>query len=144
MKESLKRLGIKRGSLLAGLLMFATVPLPGFNGNPTGFQLFHVHSARWIVFIRDSVDNNTAMIASIDAKFEAKDRFEDLKRDRRLHEDRLYELVDDNGNFKSDFKRKMWERRDDEIKDEIIDIKRDLDIHQTTLSDGMMFAQRDR
>ena len=144
MKESLKRLGIKRGSILAALLMFATVPLPGFKDGPTGFQLFHTHSARWIVFIRDSVDNNTSMIAAIDGKYDVKPLWEDLKKDRRAHEDRLYELVDDHGNFKSDFKRKMWERRDEELKEEIRDIKEKLDIHRAILDNGMMFANRDR
>lgn len=124
--------------------MFATMGLPGFEGNPTGVQLVHTHAIRWIVFIREGMDNNTAMIAAIDGKFEAKPLWEDLKKDRRAHEDRLYDLVDDHGNFKSDFKRKMWERRDDELKDEIKEIKEKLDIHRTVLDNGMMFAQRDR
>ena len=144
MKESLKRLGIKRGSVLGVLVLFATVGLPGFEGKPTGLQLAHTHAARWIVFLRDSVDNNTAMIAAIDDKYEAKDKWEDLKKDRRSHEALLYDLVDGEGNFKSDFKRKMWERTDDELKDEIRDIKKKLDQHRTVLDNGMMFAQRDR
>ena len=144
MKESLKRLGIKRGSMLGVLVLFATVGLPGFEGKPTGLQLAHTHAARWIVFLRDSVDNNTAMIAAIDGKYEAKPLWEDLKKDQRIHIDRLYDLVDDQGNFKSDFKRKMWERRDDELKREIKEIKDELDIHRTVLDNGMMFAQRDR
>lgn len=144
MKDSLARLGIKRGSTIALLIAFATVPIPGWKGNPTGLQLTHEHGARWIRFLVDSVDNNTAMIATLDGKFEARELFNDLKSDRRSHEDRLYNLVDDNGNFKSDFKRKMWERRDNELRDDINKIKDKIDIYQTTFENGMMFANRER
>ena len=68
MKDSLKRLGIKRGSILAGLLMFATVPIPGWQGNPTGLQLAHEHGSRLVKFAVDSTDNNSHMIAVIDEK----------------------------------------------------------------------------
>jgi len=144
MKDSLKRLGIKSGSLTAIIISFALVPIPGWKDNPTGFQLLHEHSARWIVFLRDSVDNNTRMIATLDSKAETLVHYQDIKREYREHERMLYDLVDDKGNFKSDFKKKRWERRDDEIKDEVDRLKEELEGFKGLLNDGMLFASRQR
>jgi len=144
MKESLKRLGIKRGSILAGLLMFATVPIPGWKDSPTGLQLAHEHGSRWVRFAIDSSDNNSRMLAVIDEKIDARLKYEGLKSDMNRHEDRLYDLVDDVGNFKSDFKRKMWEKKDDQIKDDIREIKNDLKRYDSLLDTGQQFAMRQR
>lgn len=144
MKDSLKRLGIKRGSLAAIIISFAIVPLPGWKDNPTGFQLFHEHSARWVRFLRESVENNTRMIATIDSKAETLTHYENIKREYRVHERMLYDLVDDHGNFKSDFKRKRWERRDEEIKNEVDRLRKELEGFKSLLSDGMLFANRER
>jgi len=144
MKDSLKRLGIKRGSILAGLLMFATIPIPGWKDNPTGLQISHEHAVRWTMFAIDSSDNNSNSIAVLDKKIKARAMYEGLKSDMYRHEDRLYELVDDAGNFKSDFKRKMWEKRDDKLKQDIQDIKKDLKRYDSLLDTGQQYAMRQR
>jgi hypothetical protein len=63
MKDSLARLGIKRGSLLAFALAFAMMPLPIFSGNPTGLLLVHNHAARYFKALGVDFDNHR--IASI-------------------------------------------------------------------------------
>ena len=55
MKDSLKRLGIKKGSTLALLIAFAAVPLPGFKDSPTGLMLAHNHGLRYIVQNRKAI-----------------------------------------------------------------------------------------
>ena len=144
MKDSLKRLGIKRGSMLAGLLMFATVPIPGWKDNPTGLQIAHEHGSRWTMFSIDSSDNNSSMIAVIDEKMEARFIFHELKAAQRENKNRLYRLLDNDGNFKSDFKRKMWEDEDDKLKQDIQDIKKDLKRYDSLLDTGQQYAMRQR
>ena len=55
MKDSLKRMGIKKGSTLALLIAFAAVPLPGFKDSPTGLMLAHNHGLRYIVQNREAI-----------------------------------------------------------------------------------------
>lgn len=55
MKDSLKKLGIKKGSTLALLLSFALVPLPQLKDNPTGLMWAHDHATRYIVQNRRAI-----------------------------------------------------------------------------------------
>ena len=55
MKDSLKKLGIKKGSTLALLLSFALIPLPGLQGKPTGMMWVHDHATRYIVQNRRAI-----------------------------------------------------------------------------------------
>ena len=48
MKEPLKQLGVKKWSLVAFLALVALWELPGFEGNPTGLMLLHIHAERYI------------------------------------------------------------------------------------------------
>ena len=58
MNKKIQAALIRNSSALALLTLFATVPLPGFEGNPTGFKYFHDHSIRYIV-------NNTQAISTV-------------------------------------------------------------------------------
>jgi len=148
MKESLKRYAIKQGAILTTLcaliVAFATVPIKGWAGSPTGFQIVHKHATRWIVFNEESIDNNTNMIASLDNKSDVMAHLRDIKREHREHKTDLYDLMDDNGNFKSDIKRKMWQDIEDEIKIERHKLEQELDGLKGLLNDGMQFASRQR
>lgn len=55
MKDSLKKLGIKKGSTLALLLSFALVPLPGLKDSPTGMMWVHDHGMRYILENRKAI-----------------------------------------------------------------------------------------
>ena len=55
MKDSLKKLGIKKGSTLALLLSFALIPLPGLKDNPSGLMWVHDHGARYITENRQAI-----------------------------------------------------------------------------------------
>ena len=55
MKDSLKKLGIKKGSTLALLLSFALIPLPGLKDSPTGMMWVHDHATRYIVQNRHAI-----------------------------------------------------------------------------------------
>ena len=130
--------------LICVFLVYGAFYIPIYNSE-TPYQLLHRHAKQWQVFVRDSADNNTMMIGVIDQKFEDKIKFESLKADWRSHERLLYDLVDDNtGEFKSKIKQKIWERREQEIKDEMREMEKRLRQHESQLEAGMMFAQRDR
>lgn len=58
MRESMKRLGVKRGSILAIALAFAVAPLPFLKGNPTGVIWTHDHAARYIRVNSINLDNH--------------------------------------------------------------------------------------
>lgn len=116
---------------------------PVYN-DETPYQLLHRHSKQWQVFNRDSIDNQFIMLSTIDKKIEARIQYERLKTERRDHERDLYELVDDQGNFKSDFKRAIWERRDTEIKMEVDRLQRELDEQNSVIDNSILFAKRDR
>lgn len=126
--------------IVVGVFCFYT---PIYN-DETPYQLLHRHAKQWTVFNRDSADNNASMIGLLDKKLEERILFEDLRRQYRDHEAKLYQLVDDEGNFKSDFKRQMWERRDNEIRKELDRLKENLDDTNSLLSQGMLYAKRDR
>jgi len=144
MKESLKRLGIKRGSLLAALLMFATVPIPGWEGNPTGLQLAHEHSKRYIVFNSESIEANTNLAVINKDSSRDSDRLNDLRRRYDQHERDLYILLDDDENFKSDLKRKIWERRDDKFNRDIEKLEEKIRGYESSFNAQLMIATRDR
>ena len=51
---------------LALLLSFAVIPLPGFEGNPTGFKYFHDHAISWINRNTIAASNNRESFIAMD------------------------------------------------------------------------------
>jgi hypothetical protein len=143
MKDSLKRLVIKRGSLLAALLMFVTVPIPGWEGNPTGFQLSHHHAKKYIAFNSESIEANTNLAVINKDSSRDSDRLNDLRRRYEDHESKLYILLDDDDNFKSDLKRKIWERHDDKFKKDIERFEERMRGYESSFNEQRMIATRD-
>lgn len=78
MKESLKRLGIKRGSILAGAFAFAFIPLTFLKGNPTGLIWTHDHAARYIRVNSINLENHRMATAKFNET--AIDRSDTLNR----------------------------------------------------------------
>ena len=66
MKDSLARLGIKQGSVVAILIAFAILPLPGFEGNPTGFKYIHDHAAWGYLKNVIAISNTHEMTVAMD------------------------------------------------------------------------------
>lgn len=58
MRDSLKRLGVKRGSILALFVAYAVVPIPGLKGNPTGALWTHDHASRYVRVNKINLNNH--------------------------------------------------------------------------------------
>ena len=58
MRETLKKVSIKYGITAALFFAFATYPLPGLQGNPTGLIALHNHAQRYIT-------HNKSMILAV-------------------------------------------------------------------------------
>ena len=58
MRETLKKIGLKYGITATLLFAFATYPLPGLQGNPTGLIAVHNHAQRYI-------QQNKAMVLAV-------------------------------------------------------------------------------
>ena len=105
---------------------------------------FHDHVERYPVFNAETNDKQNEILALLDEKSATSMELMNIKREYREHERDLYNLVDDNGNFLSDFKKKRWERRDEEIKKDMKDLEDRMKGHNSSFETGMMFATRER
>lgn len=125
MKESLKRLGIKRGSILAMGAVFAIAPLPFLKGNPTGLIWTHDHAARYIRVNSINLDNHRTASRNMDYSSlkESRDglKLQDYKFQLMLLEDKA-ERINESGSYTDSEKtRKMLklEKRLDRLYDKI-------------------------
>lgn len=130
-------------SVIGGSMMWFAFNVPVWNGEVAA-TAFHNHAKRHQVFDAATNDKQNEMLALVDEKNTASNELRDIKREYREHERDLYNLVDDDGNFLSDFKKKRWERRDEEIKKDLKDIEDKMKGHNSSFQTGMMFATRER
>ena len=76
MNKELIKSAFKNFSFAAIVIAFAVWPLPGIEGNPTGFQLFHSHAVKYISLNAMAISNtHETMIAMDDRKGFEFDRF---------------------------------------------------------------------
>ena len=113
-------------------------------GKETIANVLHGHVERLPLFNATSIDSQTDMIAILDDKGRDALTLNELRREYRDHERDLYMLLDDNDNFKSDLKRRRWEKHDDEIKKDIDRLERRIRGYESSFSAQMMIATRDR
>jgi len=130
-------------AILGGSMTYFAFNVPIWNGQVAA-HAFHDHAKRYTVFEAETNDKQNEILALIDEKSTTSIELMNIKREYREHERDLYNLVDDNGNFTSDFKKKRWERRDEEIKKDMKKIEDKMRSHEGAFQSGMMFATRDR
>ncbi len=128
--------------LIVAIGMAFTFDIPPWD-KPAGFIL-HEHAARYYRFLDDSDRNHTEMFATLDLKYEQSAELREIKQEYRAHETRLYRLVDENGNFKREIDKKLWERKDDELKKELDHLEHKLKGYKESFSAGIMYANRAR
>ena len=145
MKESLKRLGIKRWSAIALLTVYAVVPLTFLKGNPTGAIWTHDHASRYIRVNSIDLDNHKVASFNINQSIRLESAVANRIQDRRtqlmLLEFRLESIRNglDSPAEKAD-KAHVIERRIDRIFDGLDkDGIREQDLRSTT--DRLMVAE---
>jgi hypothetical protein len=113
-------------------------------GGKTIVERIHGHPKRYINFNHNTdLAQNTA-ISDLKGYVDIERELQRIKMQYRDHEDKLYDLVDDNGNFTSDFKRKMWERRDNEFLKSINKLEDKIKGETSSFTSSMMIAKRER
>ena len=145
MKESLKRLGIKRGSAIVILMAYAAMPLTFLKGNPTGAIWTHDHASRYIRV--NSIDLTNHKVAnfkinqSIRLENDLANRIQDKRTQLMLLEFRLQNIK--GGPLPTEEKRekaRSIERRIDRLFDGLdSDGIREQDLRSTT--DKLMVAE---
>jgi hypothetical protein len=130
-------------AVIGGSATWFAFNVPVWDGE-VATKAFHNHAKRHQVFDAATNDKQNEILALIDEKSATSMELMKIKREYREHERDLYNLVDDDGNFLSDFKKKRWERRDEEIKKDLKDIEDMMKGHNSLFQSGMMFATRDR
>ena len=130
-------------ALIGGSATWFVFNVPVWNGEVAA-KAFHNHVERFPVFNAQTNDRQNDILALLDEKAMTGIELMNIKREYREHERDLYNLVDDNGNFLSDFKKKRWERRDEEIKKDMKNIEQKMKGHSGELRNNMMFATRER
>lgn len=148
MKESLKRLGVKRGSVLALVIAFAVVPLPFLKGKPTGLIWSHDHASRYIRITKIDLSNHK--IASIKTDYgllkemRTSIKFQGHQTQLYILEDKL-EQLDYNDRITSKEKErrvKKLERRLDRLYDKIDTDGFKLEDIQSQNDQGLMLANQ--
>lgn len=112
--------------------------------NKTIYEIGHSHFKRYITFNTESISNQTKMIVASRDESGAARELKEIKAKYWQHESKLYDLVAEDGEFKNQFHRVMWERRDDEIKKELDKFEKKLKGHTSEFEGRLMFAMRDR
>lgn len=130
-------------AVIGGSATWFAFNVPVWNGD-VAVKAFHKHVERLPVFNSETNDRQNDILALLDEKSTTSIELMTIKREYREHERDLYNLVDDDGNFLSDFKKKRWERRDEEIKKDLKEIENRMKIHNSSLRADMMYATRKR
>ena len=112
--------------------------------NETLYEIGHRHAKQYITFNTDSIKNHTKMIMASRDESDSSRKLYEIKAKYWEHEEKLYDLVNSDGQFKNQFHKTMWQRRDDEFKKELDKIEKKLKGHTSEFEATMMFASRDR
>ena len=111
----------KQFSLAAIIIAFATFPLPGFEGNPTGFKYFHDHAEKWIKRNEQAISNTHETVVAMDDRkglqfqiWQLETLILQVEESEKLPEDRKTRLIN-RYEKKLDGIEKKLEKKDDRI-----------------------------